>query len=253
MLHNHPSNNLKIDSRPLIALTHIPKCAGSSFRESLIEPNIAPAEIYRPKSLKKLMVCRQDFRYLVGHWPAGVLNYLNPICPARKRPQLRVVILREPLEQLVSYFYFHRQLGASSPYGDRVKDCSIVEFYQENPQLACQQVYFVAGMLLGYPKSPGVALARFTPRVLLWRAKSALSAYFQYVTTAESSEADFPDFASRENLSYVPRRCEVTVTRERPKMDEIETSDLKRLRELSRLDQAVYDAGRRRRDEIFGT
>ncbi len=38
--------------KPLIALTHIPKCAGSSFRESLINPNFSDDEIYRPKSLK---------------------------------------------------------------------------------------------------------------------------------------------------------------------------------------------------------
>jgi hypothetical protein len=238
--------------KPLIALTHIPKCAGSSFRESLINPNFSDDEIYRPKSLKEFVFNRSDFRYLVGHWPAGILNYLNPRSLARRRPQIRIVVLREPLDQLISYYYFHRQKEVGSPWSEDFHKYDIIEFYRRHSQLARQQTAFIAGMMLGYPKSPFKGLSEILPSFLLARAKKSLLTHFDYVTTTESSHLDFPELARRECMEYRARICRETQTRKRPKVEELSKKEIRDLRKLSFLDSTVYDLGRRQRDKIFG-
>ena len=239
--------------KPLVALTHIPKCAGSSFRESLIKPNLLDDEIYRPKSLKELMFHRYDFRYLVGHWPAGILNYLNPRSLARLRPQIRIVVLREPLDQLISYYYFHRQKEVGSPWREDFHNYDRFEFYRRHPQLARQQTTFVAGMMLGYPKSPFKRLSEMFPSFLLARAKKSLLTHFDYVITTESSHSDFPELARRESMKYQAKICQQTQTRIRPKVEEFSKKEIRELQRLSSLDRAVYDLGRRLRDNIFGS
>lgn len=238
--------------KPLIALTHIPKCAGSSFRESLIKPNLSDNELYRPKSLKELMFHRCDFRYLIGHWPAGILNYLNPRSLARLRPQIRIVVLREPLDQLISYYYFHRQKEVGSPWSEDFHNYDIFEFYRRHPQLARQQTTFVAGMMLGYPKSPFKKLSEILPSLLLARAKRSLLTHFDYVMTTESSHLDFPELARRENLEYRAKICQHTQTRIRPRVEELSKKEVRELSKISSLDNTVYDIGRRQRDNIFG-
>ena len=59
----------KKSSEVLLLLTHIPKTCGTSFRYSLVYPNIPRELVYKPKNgWRSLLTTKKDFQFIVGHF-----------------------------------------------------------------------------------------------------------------------------------------------------------------------------------------
>ena len=105
------------DDKNLIIFTHIPKCAGTSFRYSIIEPNIPQEMMYRPAGgICKLIRHKNDFQYMIGHLPFNADKFIHPCNPCRKRIKIYITFLREPIDQMISFYYYQLQLGKYSAY-----------------------------------------------------------------------------------------------------------------------------------------
>ena len=229
------------DKDSLILLTHIPKCAGSSFRESVIEPNIDQSMIMRVGGgIRELRRRTEDFRYLVGHWAHGVENYFSRQCLARKRTLKRVVILREPVDQMVSYYFYHKQLGEGSPFRALIEKQGLVEFYKRNWRYRNMQTQFLAGVALYSAYSPLKYCNLVTRRLVLARALQHLKYDYDHVIVQARSDAGFRECANLLGFRYAPRVCKGTVTKSRPKLSSLDESTQLELSELSKSDLILY-------------
>ena len=231
----------------LILLTHIPKCAGSSFRESVIEPNIDESMIMRAGGgIRELRRRTKDFRYLVGHWPFGIENFFARSNPVRERPIKRVVILRDPIDQMISFYYYHKQLGAGSPISRVTNMLGLVDFYKSSWRHCNLQTQFLAGVFYQSNRSPLKLLNRFAPNFVYRKAVDNLEKYYDFVIVQSRSNEGFKQFAHALGLQLKSTVCEETVTRERPSASSLSDLDRASLAELSIYDAMLYQ----RADEL---
>ena len=232
---------------PLLLLTHIPKCAGSSFRECVIEPNLLESEILRVKGgIHTLRKHQDDFRYLVGHWPFGIENFFARSNPVRERPIKRVVILRDPIDQIISFYYYHKQLGIGSPLSQMINMLDLVDFYKSSLRHCNMQTQFLAGVFYHAQRSPLKLLNRFAPNFVYRKAVGNLEKYYDFVILQSRSSEGFKRFAHELGLQLKPTVCEETVTRKRPSVLSLSDLDRASLAELSMYDSMLYQ----RADEL---
>ncbi len=85
---------------PIVVFTHIPKTSGTSFRKSLVEPNVAAELIYvYPGTRRFLRERRRPRDFVWGHVPYGVHAML-------RREVRYLTFLRDPIDRAVSFYYF---------------------------------------------------------------------------------------------------------------------------------------------------
>ena len=226
-------------NRLLIIFTHIPKCAGTSLRESLIKNNINNSLIYRPeKGIRGIIGYKQDFAYMVGHWPYGTENLISPFNPARHRKKIYITILREPLDHMISFFYFQKQLGRKSLFKKKIDEYDIVSFYQNNPAACNLQTKFTAGLFLE-------RFCRYTifqrgSYLQLLSAKKNLIHNYPYVCQFEKLDIDLKNIALDLNLDFCSVYDQTTKTRNRPASDKIDQDIIDQLMQYNRLDFQLY-------------
>lgn len=93
---NHSSG----PERPIVVFTHIPKTSGTSFRKSLVEPNVPAELIYPYPGARRFLVERRRARaFIWGHVPYGVHVAL-------RREVRYVTFLRDPIDRAVSFYHF---------------------------------------------------------------------------------------------------------------------------------------------------
>jgi len=222
-----------------IILTHIPKCAGTSFRRSVIAPNISESMWYRPGSFLSILTYKKDFQYIVGHFPLGIEKFVHRLNPARKRNTIHITFLREPVDHMISYYYFQLQLGKKSKYYPEIKSQDIVEFYQNNHSARNMQSRFCAGVLteLFFRKIFHSSENAF----LLYLAKKNIIKSLDFVGRFEKLNIDMERFARSFNLNYHPTYSQTTKTKNRPKIAEISIETQKQLKRINRTDVRLYN------------
>lgn len=228
---------MQFDNNTAIIFTHIPKCAGTSLRESIIVNNIEPSLIYRSGSFKKILHYKKDLRYIIGHWPLGIENYVHITNPLRKRKKLRITFLREPIDHLISFFYFQKQQINYSAFKDEIENKSIVEFYETVPRALNLQTKFCAGVLY---EQLFRRTAKKGSHVQLAKAKDNLIHKFDFVGQFENYATDLQTIANQFNLNLKLTHNSVTKTKKRPAKNELTESELNKLRELNSLDINLY-------------
>jgi hypothetical protein len=83
-----------------IFITHIPKTAGTSFKEGIIETNFREDDIYRFQGLKKLIFDKnRNKKIFMGHFPYGINKILF-------LEGTYYTFLRDPIERSISHYYW---------------------------------------------------------------------------------------------------------------------------------------------------
>jgi hypothetical protein len=217
--------------------THIPKTAGTSFKKSLVLPNIAREKILDFKGVRALIRDRRKtFDFLDGHYPYGVHRFVP--CPT---PAIYATILREPLDRAISHYYFIKQCDTEDYRHPDLEDATrwdISTFY-EQPKYQNLQTKFIAGLA-------AMKIAELFPQampesLLLAQAKYNLSKKYHLVGLTERMP-QFEEMAAKKlGWRNFGVRDDSKVTRNRPKIDAIIEATRNLILRANHLDVQLYE------------
>jgi Galactose-3-O-sulfotransferase len=220
---------------PLVVFTHVPKTSGTSFRQSLVEPNVAAGQIYRYAGARRFLRERGFERGFVwGHIPLGI-HLLT------RREVAYVCFLRDPVDRAVSYYYFVKDSDPAvykHPMRDEADALSIVEFYRRR-KFQNWQTRFMAGMPFHYlyPRLPSLRFERATLR----RAISNLTDRYACFGVQERFEESLDLIQLRLGWQRRTVVAPQKKTGKRPALTELDDATRSALREANALDCELYD------------
>lgn len=228
-----------------INFVHIPKCAGSTFRNSLIDPYVSEDLLNGPIiGIRELRKYTKDLQFLRGHFPFGREKYFPKDSPVRCREMINLVALRDPIDQMISYYYYKIQVDEVRQLGEAPAPDSphpILDFYRARPMVHNLQTRMIAGVHWASHHSPLAKLGTAVPGWMLRIAWRNLTSQFHWVFFQHTADADFAEFAASYDLDYAPTRFQKTVTRDRPAKHEISEDEKAELLKINFADQALYE------------
>lgn len=229
---------MTLNANTAIIFTHIPKCAGTSFRNSLIVPNIEEEMMYRPSGgISKLIKHKKDFRYIIGHLPFNAEKYIHLSNPARKRKTITMVFLREPIDQMISFFYYQKQLGKYSAYL-KDEEADIVHFYKTTASAQNIQTRFCSG--IGLDLFFNKILKNPPNKLQLSRAKKNINSKINFVGQFENIGKEMQYISEKYKLIYQPTYSKTTKTKNRPSVDALKKEVKEELSKINNLDIELY-------------
>lgn len=124
-----------------IFFTHIPKTSGTSFKETLLTPNIPEGLTFRYRDKRQWMNDISSYKIVTGHFKYGLHKFF------RINPRY-ITFLRDPLDRAISHYYFIKDCDRSKylhPLRDIADALSLEEFYSKNVRLQNLQTHYIAG------------------------------------------------------------------------------------------------------------
>ena len=121
-----------------IFFTHIPKTSGTSFKETLLNPNIPDSATFKYRDKRQWMNDIGSYKIFTGHFKFGLHNFF------RRKPRY-ITFLREPLDRAVSHYYFIKDCDPKKylhPLRKIADTLSLEEFYSKNVRLQNLQTNF---------------------------------------------------------------------------------------------------------------
>ncbi|ANY65920.1 hypothetical protein BBD42_05135 [Paenibacillus sp. BIHB 4019] len=133
---------MKTSKEPLLLYVHIPKTGGTSFTQAIVEH--CPKAVYYFQVADKPDLLRQTLKKadaLCGHLPFGLHHTTT-------RPCQYVTMLRDPVDQIASFFYFKYK---NKNYPDNYNPYLTFEEFLNNsyfdPEYVNVQTRFLSGEL----------------------------------------------------------------------------------------------------------
>jgi hypothetical protein len=175
---------------PVLVVYHIQKTAGTSLRR-VVRANLPPSEVeigadlqklrYRPDEL--LAWHREWYRSLADERRAGLCCVMSHsagyLLPALDRPTEALVLVREPLDRILSFYYYKRRRTGEPSWSKRTEDFFTLE-----------QVYELGER--GRAQLPRPARLESWDQFFNWQSRSLLSV-FHDVSALPYSDGPTPD------------------------------------------------------------
>lgn len=219
--------------------THIPKTGGTSLKQSLIWTNLRRDQIAIFQGYRKLLLHPpQSFCYLEGHYSYGVHHWIRSGLVGEP---YYMVVLREPLDQAISYYYFVLQCNYGHYQHPSLRDAqthSLAEFYRL-PQYQNMQTRQISG----WPWSP--LLSRLPQPLgagpLLQQAQDHLASAYDSFGLLEHLERYQQILAEELGWRNYNIRNQSKVTRRRPQISDLDRDTILAIRASNPLDFQLYD------------
>jgi hypothetical protein len=209
---------------------HIPKTAGTSLREVVLEhyPPNRTIEVYShgPADLEEMRRKAHDAVVVYGHFSFGFHELLGT-------DGRYVTLLRNPVDRVVSFFQ-HQSRDPASEYGEKIAGGMTLKNLLESEQ--CHQVNnHMVRILSGH-----LSVETTHNRALLERAEANIDAHFDVVGITERMD-DSLQLIGR-TLGWKPRRS-VPVLNVDPGRGSLSLDDQTRdaIVEFNRLDVELYE------------
>ncbi|OQX65830.1 MAG: hypothetical protein B5M55_02680 [Desulfococcus sp. 4484_242] len=234
----------KISGQDALIFVHIPKTAGTTLlriieRQFPLDQrchiSLYPTNRDEELGIERLRQLtpgnRQTIRCLEGHMPFGLHRFLQKV----PRP---LVVLRDPVERMISSHYFVLSLGKQNPhYLTYVKNSleDFTDFMDMRNEVNLQTRYISGSIDIENPRPPYPPL----PFEALDMAKKHLATQFEVVGLTERFDETL--LLMREsfgfsNVFYVKRN----ITRVRPRKNEIPDETIEMIKRVSRPDMELY-------------
>jgi Sulfotransferase family len=222
-------------SQTIILFTHIPKTGGTSIKKSLISENNVKEVKFR--GFKNLFFeNHSEIGFLNGHYPYGVHYFFR----GRKK-KYYFVLLREPFEQAISYYYFVKQcdhLSYRHPHLEDAKKYSISEFYRIKKYQNIQTKY-TAGF--PYCNLSKVLPKQFSSHLLLKCAKNNLEHNYDFFGFLENIDFCQEALARELRLSNLKIKDTSKITWNKPSVEELDKETKTAIFKANFLDFNLYE------------
>jgi hypothetical protein len=232
--------------QPNLIFLHIPKAAGTTLN-FILENHYSRANSYSTSKSNyypdgsidtfKVMSAAQhaNIRWLTGHMGYGYHTYLSA-------PSVYVTLLREPVDRVISHYYFESSLQESPVYEliqSGKMDLREYLRYYHGVEMDNLQTRMVAGNWEKRGTGP------CTPEMLA-QAKQNLCDHFAVVGVSHQFDAFYFLLRKYFGWRYVPY-LKQNRTQNRPQREAIAESDQTMIREYNKYDLALYQFG----EELF--
>ena len=216
---------------------HVPKCAGVSYRTLLTD--IFAADEVTHISLNLDIDYRidaadlQKYRVIMGHF--GV-RWNEALGPGRRW----LTALREPVDRVVSTYFFWRHNAARSseiPYLNLAQTLSLDEFIQSDDYLVRQGISNTQTWQLA--DDFRVRYRNVSEQDVLEVAKANLSK-FDFIGLYESFRESAARLCDYLGVPTPPQLPNYNGTRQRPLVSELSPTTIQMIQELNRADLALY-------------
>lgn len=239
----------------MILVTHVPKCVGTSLGDCLIKGlNLnRERDVYKVNSnyrgMWNVIKSHPDqFVFLKGHYPYGVHWFFRPATMARRAPKIFIATLRDPIDQMISFYYYHRMIKNQSPYKNGICKQSLVDFFQLNPQACNMQTYMYAGL----PFSKLSMNNRIWNRSLVNIAIYNLKFNYHYIVHHSFLNASINNLSKGLGIDLKLEHNQLTVVKNRPKVDEIPLEERASLQRLSTMDVELHNRLKQWFESVLG-
>ena len=217
----------------LQVFVHIPKSGGTSFKRSCVFNNYKNSSIFKFNGLKNFALSSmQDIDFVDGHVCYGIHLLTRRKCDY-------FTLLRDPLDQAISYYYFVRQCNYPNykhPLLAEALNFSLIEFTERYCNM---QTRAIAG--LGASK-----LSKFSSGTLVEIAKKNLFSRFKFYGFLDKFEDFCLNWSNKYSKPYKSVYESTKITRNRPKVSDFNDSDLLMLKNIQKLDIELYRSARDR-------
>lgn len=220
---------------PIVVFTHIPKTSGTSFRKSLVEPNVPGELIYPYPGARRFLVERRRPRaFIWGHVPYGIHLALG-------REVRYVTFLRDPIDRAVSFYHFAKDSDPREyvhPARADAEAHSLIEFFRLR-RYQNWQARFIAGLPYhyAYPRVGGAAFEAEVGRRALGHLRGAYAFGLQE-RFEESLEVLERQLGWRRRATVARQKQ----TASRPVLESLDAATVVALTEANRLDCELYRA-----------
>ena len=123
-----------------IFFTHIPKTAGTSFKDSVVSPNLPEEAILKYRNRRQWGIDLAQYQLVSGHFKHGLHWFF-------RMPPRYITFFRDPVNRAVSYYYFIKDCDRKlylHPLRDFADSRDLTGFYC-NRRLQNIQTHFIAG------------------------------------------------------------------------------------------------------------
>jgi hypothetical protein len=240
---NNLSQNMKEDS--VVIFTHIPKTAGTSLRH-IVQSQFQPHNVFEFYHLKTQppKVCKgiekynnlseaqkKAIKFVSGHVGFGLHEFLS-------RPCTYITILRDPIERVISYYYFLLRNQNSI-----VKNKTLQEFIQTYGGVHNSMSCYLSGLTLKaqlQDSSIDLKSKRFDQETLE-RAKANLKNHFKVVGFVDKFDETCILLKKKLGWNISSFYARKNVSKHRNLINDISKETLSLIHQFNELDIQLYD------------